>query len=249
MRAQNQLLNSRTRVKPRYALLPLEGIPFSRLPQWTQTDARVLAAPVLGAQFVQYLLDIKQGGGGKVPQDGKVESFLYVLSGTATLSIEGKLESLTPGSFALIPPIASYTVTATSPVQMLLLRKKYEPIDAPMFSPLIGHESKVKGDVFMGDEGARLQLLIPDDLQYDMAMNIFTFDVGHSLPYVETHVMEHGLYFLQGKGVYFLDDTWMEVEQTDFIWMGPYCPQSYYATGPVASKYIYYKNVNRDIPL
>lgn len=249
MRAQNQLLYSRTRVKPRYALLPLEGIPFSRLPQWTETDVRILAAPVLGAQFVQYLLDIKQGGGGKVPQDGKVESFLYVLSGNATLSIEGKIDALTPGSFALIPPIASYSLTATSPVQALLLRKKFEPIDGPIFAPLIGHESKVKGDVFMGDEGARLQLLIPDDLQYDMAMNIFTFDVGHSLPYVETHVMEHGLYFLQGKGVYFLDDTWMEVEQTDFIWMGPYCPQSYYATGPVASKYIYYKNVNRDIPL
>ncbi len=55
-------------------------------------------------------------------------------------------------------------------------------------------------------------------------MNIFTFDVGHSLPVTETHVMEHGLYVLQGKGIYFLDDTWMEVEATDFIWMGPFCP-------------------------
>jgi (S)-ureidoglycine aminohydrolase len=249
MRTQNQLLHSRTRVKPRYALLPLEGIPFSRLPQWTQTDARILAAPVLGAQFVEYLLDIKPGGGGKVPQDGKVESFLYLLSGDATLSIEGKTETLSAGSYALIPPIAAYNVVANSAVQMLLLRKRFEPTDLPVFAPLIGHESKVKGDVFCGDEGAKLQLLIPDDLQYDMAMNIFTFDVGHSLPYVETHVMEHGLYFLQGKGVYYLDDAWMEVEQTDFIWMGPYVPQCYYATGPVPSKYIYYKNVNRDISL
>ena len=101
----------------------------------------------------------------------------------------------------------------------------------------------------IGDPGARLQLLIPDHLQYDMAMNIFTFETGHSLPYTETHVMEHGLYVLQGKGVYFLDDTWMETETTDFIWMGPFCPQSYYATGPVATKYIYYKDVNREIPL
>jgi (S)-ureidoglycine aminohydrolase len=80
-------------------------------------------------------------------------------------------------------------------------------------------------------------------------MNIFTFAPGCSLPVVETHVMEHGLYFLQGKGVYYLDDTWMEVEAGDFIWMGPYVPQSFYATGPTPAKYIYYKNVNRDVEL
>ncbi len=118
-----------------------------------------------------------------------------------------------------------------------------------MFAPLVNHESQVAGTVFCNDPGAILQLLIPDEWQYDIAMNIFTFEVGHSLPVVETHVMEHGLYFLQGKGLYFLDDHWMEVEATDFIWMGPFCPQSFYATGPVASKYLYYKNVNREIPL
>jgi (S)-ureidoglycine aminohydrolase len=101
----------------------------------------------------------------------------------------------------------------------------------------------------MGNEHAKLQLLIPDDLQYDMAMNIFSFDPGHCLPYVETHVMEHGLYFLQGKGVYFLDGEWMETQNDDFIWMGAYCPQSFYATGNEPAKYIYYKNVNREIPL
>jgi (S)-ureidoglycine aminohydrolase len=59
--------------------------------------------------------------------------------------------------------------------------------------------------------------------------------------------MEHGLYFLQGKGIYFLGDDWMEVQADDFIWMGPYCPQSFYATGPAPARYLYYKNVNREI--
>ena len=80
-------------------------------------------------------------------------------------------------------------------------------------------------------------------------MNIFTFDPGHGLPYVETHVMEHGLLFLEGKGVYYLDDEWMEVQAGDFIWMGPFCPQTFYATGNAPSRYIYYKNVNREIEL
>jgi (S)-ureidoglycine aminohydrolase len=126
----------------------------------------------------------------------------------------------------------------------------YEPAaGVPMFAPLVGNQSKVEGSIFCDDPGAILQLLIPDQWQYDLAMNIFTFEVGHSLPVVETHVMEHGLYFLQGKGLYFLDDHWMEVETTDFIWMGPFCPQSFYATGPVPSRYLYYKNVNREIAL
>jgi (S)-ureidoglycine aminohydrolase len=59
--------------------------------------------------------------------------------------------------------------------------------------------------------------------------------------------MEHGLLFLHGKGLYYLGGDWMEVEADDFIWMGPYCPQSFYATGPKPSRYIYYKNVNREI--
>ena len=167
------------------------------------------------------------------------------------LSVENEPKrTLTEGGFALIPPAESFRIAATKKTSLLMLRKVYESAAGiPMFKTLVGNQSKVKGDVFCGDPGALLQLLIPDDLQYDLAMNVFTFEVGHSLPVTETHVMEHGLYFLQGKGVYYLDDTWMEVEATDFIWMGPFVPQSYYATGPVASKYLYYKNVNREIKL
>ena len=114
---------------------------------------------------------------------------------------------------------------------------------------MVGHESKIAAEPFLGNAHTRLQCLLPDTLAYDFAMNIFTFDPGHSLPYVETHVMEHGLLFMQGKGMYYLGEEWMEVEAGDFIWMGPYCPQCFYATGPTPSKYIYYKNVNREISL
>ncbi|HET6452700.1 MAG TPA: (S)-ureidoglycine aminohydrolase, partial [Spirochaetia bacterium] len=113
----------------------------------------------------------------------------------------------------------------------------------------VGDQGRVKGEIYCDDPGALLQCLVPDEISYDLAMNIFTFETGHGLPVTETHVMEHGLYMLQGKGVYFLGDSWMEVEATDFIWMGPWCPQSYYAAGPLPSRYLYYKNVNREIAL
>jgi len=196
-------------VRSRYALLPLEGIPASRLPEWTGAEARVLAAPVLGAQFVEYLLTMPKGAAGEHPSDGAIEFFFYVLTGSVTLTInKGKRQTLREGGFALLPPTADFRIVATRASTVLMLRKPYEHADGiPMFAPLIGNQDQVKPTIFCGDPGARLQLLIPDDLQYDLAMNIFTFDVGHSLPVVETHVMEHGLYFLQGKGVYYLDDT------------------------------------------
>lgn len=250
MRRQDQLLSSRTRVKPRYALLPLEGIPFSRLPEWPRAQVRVLAGPALGAGFVEYLVDLPAGESGQHKADGGIEFFLYVLSGAVTLAADGRDSALEEGGFALLPPTSDFRVTARTPSTFLLLRKRYqESAGIPLFRTITGNQADVRGDIYCGDPGARLQVLIPDDLSHDLAMNIFTFDTGHSLPVTETHVMEHGLYVLQGKGVYYLDDTWMEVEATDFIWMGPFCPQSYYAAGPLASKYIYYKNVNREIPL
>ncbi len=250
MRTQNQLLGSRTRVEPRYALLPLEGIPFSRLPEWPRAQVRVLAGPALGAQFVEYMIDLPAGEAGSHAPDGQIEFFFYVISGALALSIDGKAHPLRPGGFALVPPASGFTASASAPTSLLLLRKRYEPAPGiPVFRPVTGNQEDVRGAVYCEDPGALLQTLIPDELAFDLAMNIFTFETGHSLPVTETHVMEHGLYVLQGKGVYYLDDTWMEVETSDFIWMGPFCPQSYYATGPVASKYVYYKNVNREIPL
>ncbi len=250
MRSQNQLLSSRTRVRPRYALLPLEGIPLSRLPEWPGASIRVFAAPALGARFAEYMIDLRAGQGGGHQADGGVEYFLYLLAGALDLSVDGRGYRLEAGGFALMPPTSGFAARASTAASLLLLRKCYEPQPGiPMYDPLVGSQEKAPCDIYSGDPGARLQVLVPDDPAYDLAMNIFTFEVGHSLPVTETHVMEHGLFVLQGKGMYFLDDTWMEVEATDFIWMGPFCPQSYYATGPEPSKYIYYKNVNREIPL
>lgn len=250
MRARHQLLHSRARVRPRYAVFPLEGYPLSRLPHWPGVEARVLASPALGAAFVEYLIDPKKGQGGSARADGRVETFYFVVAGAVDLTVDGTRHPLAVGGYALVPSTSDHAVTATADSRLIVLRKAYEPLVG--LSPpglLVGNAAQVPGTVYLGDEGARLQTLVPDEPPYDLAMNIFTFEPGHSLPYVETHVMEHGLWFLQGKGLYYLDDAWMEVEQDDFIWMGPYVPQSFYATGPVASKYLYYKNVNRDLPL
>jgi (S)-ureidoglycine aminohydrolase len=251
MRAPQQLLHSRTRLRRRYALFPLEGYPPSKLPMWPNVEARILTAPAMGAGFAEYLLTMSAGQGTKVAADERLETFFYVLSGEFRLRIEDDLpQQLKSGAYALVGPQTDFEVRTVSDGTLLMLRKAFEPISG-VAAPraVIGDVTKVSGEPFQGDEGARLQMLLPDELTFDLAMNIFTFEPGHSLPVVETHVMEHGLYFLQGKGMYYLDDEWMEVEAGDFIWMGPFVPQSFYATGPIPAKYIYYKNVNRDVAL
>src|SRR5688572_13812231 len=106
MRAPHQLVHSRARVRQRYALFPLEGYPTSNLPSWPGCPVRVLAAPALGAQFVQYLVDIPKGGGGGHLDDcgGTIETFVSLLEGQASVRFdtdEGNRD-LTAGGYAFV---------------------------------------------------------------------------------------------------------------------------------------------------
>ena len=129
---------------------------------------------------------------------------------------------------------------------MLIFQKKFEPLaGANRPGVIVGHESKVAARPFLGNADARLQVLLPDKPEFDMAVNIFTYQPGATLPFVETHVMEHGLQMLRGQGIYRLDADWHPVQAGDVIWMAPYCPQWFVAMGKTPASYIYYKNVNR----
>jgi len=248
--AQPGRVGSRAVVESRYAILPPEGIPASVLPGWDSTEARILAAPALGARFAMYLLDLAAGGGTKQALPPSVEAFYYLLQGRARLELGGKSHDLEPGGFAYLSPGSKFALAARSgPAQVLALKKAYESIGGRMPADRVGREAEVVGEPFMGVEALLLKKLLPDEPAFDLAMNIFTFPPGYSLPVIETHVMEHGLYMLQGQGLYYLGDTWREVAAGDFIWMGPYCPQGFFATGTEAARYIYYKNVNRDVEL
>ena len=87
--------------------------------------------------------------------------------------------------------------------------------------------------------------LPPDTLAFDMAVNIFVYQPGTVLPFIETHVMEHGLLMLTRMGIYRLDADWYPVQADDVIWMAPYCPQWFGALGKTPAKYLIYKDWNR----
>jgi (S)-ureidoglycine aminohydrolase len=77
-------------------------------------------------------------------------------------------------------------------------------------------------------------------------MSLLAFDPGVGLDKVEIHDEEHGLYMTAGGGLYHLDGEQHEVRRDDFIYMAPYCPQSFVATGPGPAEYLLYKDVYRD---
>jgi (S)-ureidoglycine aminohydrolase len=79
-----------------------------------------------------------------------------------------------------------------------------------------------------------------------MAMNVLTAAPGGSIGLVEIHHQEHGLYMLQGEGVYYLDGDYHDIRQGDYVYMAPYCPQSFWSTGEGSAAYLLYKDVNRD---
>ena len=82
--------------------------------------------------------------------------------------------------------------------------------------------------------GDRLHVVVVDQ-PYDLGV----------IPFEETHVMEHGLYVLEGKAVYRLNRDWVEVEAGDYMWLRAFCPQACYAGGPGRFRYLLYKDVNR----
>ena len=246
---QKGLVTSRVVVARNHAILPPEGIPASALPEWRQCAARILAAPAMGARFSQYLLDLEAGGGSEQTLREDIEAFFYVISGAVSVEASGKRHALKSGGFVYLQPGSQFALAASGAARVLWLKKVYQPFDAKRPADISGNESDVKGEPFMDVKELLLKTLLPVDPVYDMAMNIFTFPPGYSLPITETHVMEHGLYMLEGQGLYYLGDKWSEVQAGDFIWMGPYCPQSFYATNSLPARYIYYKDVNRDVEL
>lgn len=237
---------TRNVVKERYALLTPAGFVPSCLPGWSNAVCVVLISEGIGARFCQTLVTLETGGQGR-GHTGPAELFGYVLEGECSATLGQKKASLSAGGFVYVPPQRDFHFTAvTAGTRLLLFEKRYAPIEG-LTPPqlLIGQASEVAGQPFLGDPDARLQVLLPDHPGFDLGVNIFTYQPGASLPFVETHIMEHGLLMLAGQGIYRLDADWHPVLAGDVIWMAPYCPQWFVATGKTPASYIYYKDVNR----
>ncbi len=253
---QSQLLSGRAVFKTAYAVIPkgvMMDIVTSVLPGWENTRAWILARPMSGFSetFSQYIMEVSSGGGATTPEpDSQAEGVLVVVEGKARLKVATATHELVPGSYAYLPAGAAWTFhnTNASPVRFHWIRKAYEAaVGLAKPEAFVTHESKATVVAMPGSDGAwsTTRFVDPNDLRHDMHVNVVNFLPGGSIPFAETHVMEHGLYVLEGKAVYRLNEDWVEVEAGDFMWLRAFCPQACYAGGPGRFRYLLYKDVNR----
>ena len=257
---QTSLMTGRAVFTESYAFIPrgcFSDIVTSFLPGWRDTKLWMIARPMSGfaETFSQYVMEVAPGGGSDAPDaETGAQHWLFVTGGEATITLNGQGHDLAPGSYAYIAPGTRWTLLAEGPTPCRFhwLRKIWEP--APGISP---PDSFVTSDQatpvrWMPDTNERwgtTRFTDPTDLRHDAHVNIVTFQPGGVIPFEETHVMEHGLYVLEGKAVYKLNRDWVEVEAGDFMWLRAYCPQACYAAGPGPFRYLLYKDVNRHAKL
>jgi (S)-ureidoglycine aminohydrolase len=234
-------------VNARYALRTPAGFVAGWLPGWRDAVCVTQISTGMGARFSQLLVTLGEASEGR-GNTGPIEYLVYILAGTCRGELGASRHVLVASDYVYIPTEHDFRFSDAAPgTQLLIFQKRFEPLSGYEKPALIvGHVKDVPGQPFLGNEDARLQVLLPDKPEFDLAVNIFTYQPGATLPFVESHIMEHGLVMLSGQGIYRLDADWHPVQAGDVIWTAPYCPQWFVAMGKTPASYIYYQDVNRD---
>jgi len=255
-----ELLTGRAVFTTAYAVIPkgvMADIVTSKLPFWTGTRLWVLSRPMSGFSetFSQYIVEVQPGGGSDRPEtEPGTEAVLFVTDGELTLTLNGETHLLSAGGYTYIACDAAWSVSnaGSAPVTFHWIRKAYEKVEGlDIPDSFVTSEKETPPLVMPGDHSGWMttRFVDSDDLRHDMNVNIVTLQPGSVIPFKETHVMEHGLYVLQGKAVYHLNQDWVEVEAGDYMWLRAFCPQACYAGGPEPFRYLLYKNINRHMKL
>jgi (S)-ureidoglycine aminohydrolase len=202
----------------------------SRLPAFGDAPVVKLVTPRLAPSRIgEYLVALPAHGATARPVEPGFETFIYALEGEVTLAT-GEDAALPAGGFAYLPAEAPYEVRAGDQgARLLLVKRRYEAV-AGLRAPglLHGHRDDVPFDETAVPGFRRRELLPVDDPAFDFNMSLLRFEPGVGLDKVEIHDEEHAV--LAG----------------DFIYMAPYCPQSFTATGDEPAEYLLYKDVWRD---
>ena len=245
----NQVISALTRsvVRPNHAIISPDGHINSNVPGWTGCTVNVIINEQMGARLCQTLVTLTAEGQ-LIGETQASQIFFYVIEGQVEASVANAKHILPAGQFVYVPLGQRYHFRqATAGTKLLTFHKVYEPLAGQPTPGVVWGDRKDAPypDSYMNDPALHIQELLPNVPGFDMAVNIFTYDRGGHLPMVETHIMEHGLLYLEGQAIYMLDQQWYPVKAGDAIWMAPYCQQWATAMGQEPSVYIYYKNVNR----
>jgi len=239
----HNLGRTRSSQQPNHLLLSADTFVRTTLPGMKACAAIVHVSPALGAEFTEYTAEFEAGGElGSTP----AQRFIFVIEGRVKLEVDGKSSELSARGYVFLPEGLSHRVVAAKVSRVAVIEKRYQALDSVEPPHLIVSNEDVVSSHPLGDDPSlQVKCLLPDEMNFDFAINTMIYQPGASLSMVEMHVMEHGLIMLEGCGIYRLGDSWYPVTAGDFIWMGPWCPQWFGAIGKVPAKYLIYKDWNR----
>ena len=248
------LLSTRSVVKKEnYVVLEVDGLVKNAIPGYEKCDSTILGSPEMGASFVDYLVTAHEGGKNDAIGGNGIESFLYVVSGAVSVKNADKEADLTAGGYIYSPADKPFSFVNKSAEDAVLYvyRRRYQPLGDLAPFTVIGNVNEMEWVSYEGMKECTVKDLLPaaGNFGFDMNMHILRFEPGASHGYIETHFQEHGMLFLQGKGMYRLDNDWLPLEKGDYVFMDSYCPQACYAVGDEDYIYIYSKDCNRDVEL
>lgn len=235
---------SRTSIQPRHALLTPESYERVTQPGWPGAELVFLLSPAMGARLSMYLMEAREEFTLPGAPEG-IRRFTLLLDGSARLLADGRERAIAAEDFVFFPEAGAGSLRAAPGARLVAFEWKAQQGDAAPPGLVSGSVADAPGQPLKGDEALIVQNLLPKDAAFDAEVNVMNFAPGASLPYVETHFMEHGLLFLDGQGIYRLGERWYPVIRGDAIWMGPHELQWFGALGKTPSRYLIWKNFNR----
>lgn len=235
-----------------WAVIPPTGVVNNVIPYIEGCKVSIVASPKMGAGFVQYVVEASKEGKttdyfGKKSHE---ESFIYIVEGTVKVAIGETEYEMISGGYGYAPAgVGIQFETQSDTAKILLYKQRFIPLEGKNPYVVTGNVNDMEYIPYDGMSNVFIKDLLPTELGFDMNMHILSFNPGASHSIVETHVQEHGMYILQGEGMYLLDNTWMGIRKDDFVWFGAYCPQCSYGIGNEPFAYIYSKDCNRDVEI
>ncbi|XP_077244861.1 ureidoglycine aminohydrolase [Tasmannia lanceolata] len=228
-----------------HALITPESHVFSPIPDWINTLGAYLITPAMGSHFVMFLAKMQENSKSALPPQD-VERFLFVIQGSVILS-NGSATShrLLVDSYAYLPANFDHSVECHKSATLVVFERRYFNLENQVPEHIVGSTDmqpllETPGEIF------ELRKLLPTSAPYDFNIHIMDFQPGEYLNVKEVHYNQHGLLLLEGQGIYRLGDSWYPLQAGDAIWMAPFVPQWYAALGKTRSRYLLYKDVNRN---
>jgi (S)-ureidoglycine aminohydrolase len=229
-----------------YTLLTPANRYVSRTPDLPGAQYYKLVTPRLApSRLGEYLITgIQSPASADIPPG--LEHFLLGMGGDVAVRLGDERVDLSYRGYLYVGPSQFFQIEFSPGSTLLWIKREWQQFKALAEpAPVSGHLADVPATATAVDGLMRRELLDPANPAFDFNISHMEFGPGVALAQIEIHDEEHGLYMTSGGGLYHLDGDEHPVEENDFIYMAPYCPQGFKA-GPDGGSYLLYKDVYRD---